>query len=53
MTLNELFIELSNCLQMGFDPDTPVVVRDETSPDTDVTGVYFCTETEQLCLSIS
>ena len=51
MTINELMIELSNYVQMGIDPDTPVVLRCEAY-DAPVTDSYYCTESENLCLSI-
>ena len=53
MTINELMIELSNYVQMGIDPDTPVVLRcEDDDSDAQVTGSYYCTESENLCLSI-
>lgn len=54
MTLYELYIELSNYLQMGIDPDTPVIVCDpEFDPDPDVRCSFYCEERERVCLTIS
>lgn len=55
MTLSELYIELSNYLQMDIDPDTPVVVCDtdfDPDPDPDVKTIFYCEERDRVCITI-
>ena len=53
MTLNELYIELSNYMQMDIDPNTPVIVCDtDFDPDPDVLCSFYCEERECVCLTI-
>lgn len=53
MTLNELLIHLTNYVQMGIDPNTPVIVCDPAfDPDPDVAYTFYCEERERVCITI-